>query len=221
MIGTSVMKELNNFTNKRRYNLTPIRSSFVCLVAIRFVGHYKVFKQCFETGVFRQCRRKGNTVPIRKNGEKQSLKNIALFHFLLTYGNIQQKFIFNKKFRFFLENKLISLNQSDLKPGDSCINQFSSVAHDICQFLDESFEVCDVSCINQGCHCVKKGPYSELFCSVFSCLRTEYEQMLCISLYSVRMRGNADQNNSEYGYFSCSVLDKVWHRGIIFMLQAK
>ena len=176
-----------------------MRSSFVCLVAIRFVGHYKVFKQCFETGVFRQCRRKGNTVPIR----------------------LLQRLIFNKKFHFFLENKLISLNQSDLKPGDSCINQFSSVTHDICQFLDESFEVCGVSRIYQRCHCVKKGPYSELFCSVFSCLWTEYEQMLCISLYSVRMRGNADQNNSEYGYFSCSVLDKVWHRGIIFMLQAK
>ena len=50
----------------------------------------------------------------------------------------------------------------------------------------------------------EKCPYSKLFWSAFSCIRTEYEQILCISLYSVRMRKNADQNNSEYGHFSRS-----------------
>ena len=30
---------------------------------------------------------------------------------------------------------------------------------------------------------------------------TEYKEILCISPYSVRMRENTDQNNSEYGHF--------------------
>ena len=47
----------------------------------------------------------------------------------------------------------------------------------------------------------KKCPYSELFWSAFSRIRTEYEGILCISPYSVRMRENEDQNNSEYGHF--------------------
>ena len=34
--------------------------------------------------------------------------------------------------------------------------------------------------------------------STFSRIRTEYGEILHISLYSVRMRENADQNNSEY-----------------------
>ena len=55
-------------------------------------------------------------------------------------------------------------------------------------------------------HCIKKCPYSALFWSVFSRIRTEYEEMRNISPYSVRMREDADQNNSEYGLFSCSVL---------------
>ena len=42
----------------------------------------------------------------------------------------------------------------------------------------------------------KKCPYSELFWSVFSRIRTEYGEILCISPYSVRMRENTDQNNT-------------------------
>ena len=50
----------------------------------------------------------------------------------------------------------------------------------------------------------EKCPYSELFWSVFSLNRTEYGETLCISPYSVRMRENKNQNNSEYGHFSRS-----------------
>ena len=38
----------------------------------------------------------------------------------------------------------------------------------------------------------------ELLWSAFSRIRTEFREILHISLYSVQMRGNADQNNSEY-----------------------
>ena len=41
----------------------------------------------------------------------------------------------------------------------------------------------------------------ELFWSAFSRIRTEYGEILLISSYSVRMRENANQNNSKYGHF--------------------
>ena len=41
-----------------------------------------------------------------------------------------------------------------------------------------------------------------LFWSAFSRIRTEYGEVRSISPYSVRMRENADQNNSGYEYFS-------------------
>ena len=47
----------------------------------------------------------------------------------------------------------------------------------------------------------EKCPYSELFWSAFSRIRTEYGEILRISPYSVRMRENMDQNKSEYGHF--------------------
>ena len=47
----------------------------------------------------------------------------------------------------------------------------------------------------------KKCPYLELFWSKFSRMLTEYGEVLRISPYSVRIRKNADENNSEYGHF--------------------
>ena len=51
----------------------------------------------------------------------------------------------------------------------------------------------------------EKRPYSELFWRAFSRIRTQYEEIPTISLYSVQMHGNADQKNSEYGHFPRSV----------------
>ena len=44
-------------------------------------------------------------------------------------------------FSFFIENGLISQNQSGFKPGDSCINQFLSITHEIYKSFDDGWEV--------------------------------------------------------------------------------
>ena len=54
-------------------------------------------------------------------------------------------------------------------------------------------------------HTVRKVSVCGVFWSVFFCIRTEYGEMLRISPYSVQIRENADQKNSEYGHFSRSV----------------
>ena len=51
----------------------------------------------------------------------------------------------------------------------------------------------------------KKCPSSELFWSAFFRIQTEYGEIRSISPYSVRMRENGDQNDSEYGHFSRNV----------------
>ena len=56
----------------------------------------------------------------------------------------------------------------------------------------------------------KKRSCSELFWSVFSHIPTEYGEIRSISTFSVRMRENADQDNSEYGHFSRSDSIGIW-----------
>ena len=43
-------------------------------------------------------------------------------------------------FEDFIENNLISHNQSGSKPGDSCIKQLLSITHEICKSFDEGYE---------------------------------------------------------------------------------
>ena len=56
----------------------------------------------------------------------------------------------------------------------------------------------------------EKCPYSKLFWSAFSRIRTEYGEILRISPYSGRMWGNTDQNNFEYRHFLRSGYFKVF-----------
>ena len=58
-----------------------------------------------------------------------------------------------------------------------------------------------------------KCPYSQLFWSAFSHIRTEYGEILRVPTYSVRIPENTDQNNSEYGHFLRSLVMQLLSQG--------
>ena len=92
-----------------------------------------IFKQCIETGVFPSEWKKSNIVPIYKKGYQQTLKNYWPVLLLSICGRILES--------FFIENKLISSNQSGFKPGDSCINQLLCITHEIYESFHVGLEV--------------------------------------------------------------------------------
>ena len=59
----------------------------------------------------------------------------------------------------------------------------------------------------------EKCPYSQLFWSAFSHIRTEYGEILRVPTYSVRIPENTDQNNSEYGHFLRSLVMQLLSQG--------
>ena len=56
-------------------------------------------------------------------------------------GKIFERLFHDRMFEFFIANNLISKNQSDFRPGDSCINQLLSVTHEIYRSFDDNLEV--------------------------------------------------------------------------------
>ena len=103
-----------------------------------------IFHQAMESGSFPSEWKKGNMVPIHKKDDKQCLKNYRPISLLTICGKIFEKLIFNEMFKFFIENELISPNQSGFKPGDSCINQLLTITHEIYKSFDEGSEVSGV-----------------------------------------------------------------------------
>ena len=100
-----------------------------------------IFKQSMEIGSFPSEWKKGNVVPVHKKHDKQSLSNYRPVSLLPICGKIFERLIFNEMFEFFIENELISPNQSRFKPGDSCTNQLLARTHEIYKSFDEGFEV--------------------------------------------------------------------------------
>ena len=108
-----------------------------------------IFNQCLDTNVLtiNQCNvfplewKKVNIVPVHKKGDKQSLKNYRPVSLLPICDKILERLIFNEMFRFLIEDNLILSNQSDFKPGDSCINQLLSITHEIYKSFDDGIEV--------------------------------------------------------------------------------
>ena len=82
-----------------------------------------IFNQALISGSFSSDWKKANIVPIHKKSDKQTLKNYRPVSLLPICDKIFERLIFNEMLRFFLDNKLITTNQSGFKPGDSCINE--------------------------------------------------------------------------------------------------
>ena len=102
-----------------------------------------IFQQAMESGSFPSEWKKGNIVPIHKKGDKQYLKNYRPISLLPICGKFFEKLNFNEMVKSFIENELISPNQSGFKLGDYCINELLAITHEIYK-LDDGFEVRDV-----------------------------------------------------------------------------
>ena len=85
-----------------------------------------IFKSCLKQGIFPAEWKKANAVAVLKEGDHQFVKNYRPVSLLPVFHKIFERLMF----KYFLDNNLISFNQSSFKPGDSCINQLIAVAHD-------------------------------------------------------------------------------------------
>ena len=101
-----------------------------------------IFNHCIDNGIYPCEWKRANVVLIHKKGDKQTLKKTIAqclyFQFQLKFF---ERLLHNEKFGFFLYKRLLSANQSGFKPRDSCINQLSSITHNIYKSFDDGYEV--------------------------------------------------------------------------------
>ena len=73
--------------------------------------------------------------------EKQLLKNYRPISLLPVCGKVLERLLYNSIFDFFIQNNLITPNQSGFQTGDSYINQLISITHEIYKSFDDGYEV--------------------------------------------------------------------------------
>ena len=98
-------------------------------MVIQSVSHWRLFSS--SLGSLPSDWKKGNVVPIHEKDDKQCLKNYRSVSLLRICEKCFEKLIFDEIFKFFIEIKLISPNQSRFKPGHSCIYQLLAITLEI------------------------------------------------------------------------------------------
>ena len=98
------------------------------------------FSSSMESGTFSTEWKMANVVPIHKRDDKRNVKNYWPILILPNFGKIFERLIYNEMYSLFIENDLISPNQSGFKHGNSCSYQLLSITHDIYQSLAHDFE---------------------------------------------------------------------------------
>ena len=99
-----------------------------------------IFQSCIKQRKFPTEWKQVIAAPVHKEGDKQILKIYRPVSLLPICGKTFERLIYNNLFEYFIENDLISQNQSGFKPGDSCINQLISITHEIYQSFDDGLE---------------------------------------------------------------------------------
>ena len=89
-----------------------------------------IFKASIQEGVFPECWKKANVVPIHKKESNNLLKNYRPISLLPISGKIYEKIIFKELFNNFYQNQLLTKCKSGFLPGNSCISQLLSIVHE-------------------------------------------------------------------------------------------
>ena len=79
----------------------------------------------------------------RNNSQKKDtwcIKNYKPFSLLPIRSKIFERIIYSTMFTYFIENNLISQNQSGFKPGDFSVNILLAITHEIFSRFDENYE---------------------------------------------------------------------------------
>ena len=100
-----------------------------------------MFVSCVEEGIFSLLWKMANVVPAHKKNDKSSIKNYCPVSLLPIVGKIFECLLYNQMYCFFIENNLISLNQSGFWWCDSCINQLIPITHEIYWSMDLGYKV--------------------------------------------------------------------------------
>ena len=83
---------------------------------------HMIFVSCMEERILPFLCKMANVVPVHKENDRRSIKNYRPVSLLPIFVKIFERLLYNQRYSFFIENNLISLNQSGFRQGDSCIN---------------------------------------------------------------------------------------------------
>ena len=95
-----------------------------------------LFQNSTKSSCYPVIWKRSNIIPVHKKNDKQLVKNYRSISLLPIFGKIFEKIIFDRLYKFLLQEELLNLNQSGFRPSDSCVNQLIAITHEIFEAFD-------------------------------------------------------------------------------------
>ena len=95
-----------------------------------------LFKSANASGRFPDSGKKGNISPVHRQESKNLVKYYRPISLLPIFAKVFEKVIYNNLFKYFQENKFLSVNQCGFRKGDSCASQLLAITHEIYKPFD-------------------------------------------------------------------------------------
>ena len=139
-----------------------------------------VFNECMKMGVFPDCLKLAEVIPVFKAGSKLTVSNYRPISLLNIFSKIFEKCLFSRLSDFCLTHKIISNNQFGFRSGSSTENAVVKICNDISNHLNDN----------------------KLVCSIFLDLKKAFDtvnhNILMQKMYKYGIRGNTFQIFKDY-----------------------
>ena len=127
--NAEVCSIIDRLKTKKAQRYTDVETKFIkygkLIISLIIIN---LFNLSIETGVFPNCLKIAEVIPIYKKGDQNMPTNYRLISLLSQFDKMFEKMLFSRLFSYFDKNQLLSKNQFGFRPYSS--TQFAISIHD-------------------------------------------------------------------------------------------
>ena len=96
-----------------------------------------LFNRCLNKGIFPNIWKIAQVTPLHKKGPENLCNNYHPISLLSCVGKVLERCVHSRVLNYLKVNNIITQSQSGFMPGDSTVNQLTSIYHDLCTSFDQ------------------------------------------------------------------------------------
>ena len=96
-----------------------------------------LFNHCLNEGIFPNIWKIAHVTPLHKKGPENLCNNYRPISLLSCVGKVLERCFHSRVLNYLKVNNIITQSQSGFMPGDSTVNQLTSIYHDLCTSFDQ------------------------------------------------------------------------------------
>ena len=96
-----------------------------------------LFNRCLNEGIFPNIWKSAHVTPLHKKGPENLCKHYRPISLLSCAGKVLERCVHSHVLNYLKVNNIITQSQSGFMPGDSTVNQLTSIYHDLCTSFDQ------------------------------------------------------------------------------------